>query len=304
MRKTIMKSLSKKQNNKYQVDNAIILAAGTASRFAPLSYEKHKSLIEVKGEVLIERQIRQLKEAGIKEIVIVVGYKKEQFEYLVDKYGVILVDNDNYLHRNNNGSIYAARKYIKNSYICSSDNYFSINPFKKNEECSYYSVIYSRGHTNEWCLSVDEEGIIKDVHIGGVKSWYMLGHTFWDVNFSKKFIKILEAEYELDKTVNKLWEHIYIEHINELKMKIKKYKSGVIFEFDTLDELREFDNSYINNTRSQIIKDIASHLKCLEKDITNIHSFNGSDNSAAGFNFLYKQKQYQYYYETKLIKEI
>ena len=47
-----------------KVDNAIIMAAGTASRFAPLSYEKPKALIEVHGEVLIERQIRQLREAG------------------------------------------------------------------------------------------------------------------------------------------------------------------------------------------------------------------------------------------------
>ena len=39
----------------YKVDNAIIMAAGTASRFAPLSYEKPKALIEVKGEILIER---------------------------------------------------------------------------------------------------------------------------------------------------------------------------------------------------------------------------------------------------------
>ncbi|MBQ1982979.1 MAG: NTP transferase domain-containing protein, partial [Clostridia bacterium] len=49
----------------YQVDNAVIMAAGTASRFAPLSYERPKALISVKGEVLIERQIRQLKEAGV-----------------------------------------------------------------------------------------------------------------------------------------------------------------------------------------------------------------------------------------------
>ena len=34
-----------------KVDNAIIMAAGTANRFAPLSYEIHKALIEVKGEV-------------------------------------------------------------------------------------------------------------------------------------------------------------------------------------------------------------------------------------------------------------
>ena len=61
----------------YKVDNAVIMAAGTASRFAPLSYERPKALIEVKGEVLIERQIRQLKEAGVPEIIVIAGYKKE-----------------------------------------------------------------------------------------------------------------------------------------------------------------------------------------------------------------------------------
>ena len=44
-----------------KVNNAIIMAAGrTASRFAPLSFEKPKALIEVRGEILIERQINQL----------------------------------------------------------------------------------------------------------------------------------------------------------------------------------------------------------------------------------------------------
>ena len=48
-----------------KVDNAIIMAAGTSSRFAPLSFERPKALIEVRGEILIERQIRQLRKDGI-----------------------------------------------------------------------------------------------------------------------------------------------------------------------------------------------------------------------------------------------
>ena len=47
----------------YKVDNAIIMAAGLSSRFAPLSYEKPKGLYGVKGEILIEREIEQLKSA-------------------------------------------------------------------------------------------------------------------------------------------------------------------------------------------------------------------------------------------------
>lgn len=72
----------------YRVDNAVIMAAGFASRCAPLSYEKPKGLFTVKGEILIERQIRQLQEAGINEIYVVVGYMKELFFYLEEKFGV------------------------------------------------------------------------------------------------------------------------------------------------------------------------------------------------------------------------
>ena len=52
----------------YRVDNAVILAAGASTRFIPLSLEQPKGLFEVKGERLIERQIQQLKAAGIDDI--------------------------------------------------------------------------------------------------------------------------------------------------------------------------------------------------------------------------------------------
>ena len=45
----------------------------------------------MKDEIMIERQIGQLREAGIDEIVIVVGYLKEKFEYMKEKYNVIIV---------------------------------------------------------------------------------------------------------------------------------------------------------------------------------------------------------------------
>ena len=284
-----------------KVDNAIIMAAGTASRFAPLSYEKPKALIEVRGEVLIERQIRQLRETGIEEVVVVTGYKAEQFEYLKDKYGVVLINNPYYLTRNNNSSIYAAREYIKNSYICSSDNYFITNPFESDVDESYYAAVYIEGETGEWCI-LEEDGLIKDVKVGGQDSWVMLGHVFWSESFSRSFLHILEDEYEWPETADKLWETIYIEHINDLPMKIRKYPADFIFEFDTLDELREFDDSYISNTRSGILTKIAGELGIEEKDILKVKAFKDENNAAAGFTFE-TEKKYRYYYKTDTLEE-
>ncbi len=279
-----------------KVDNAIIMAAGTSSRFAPLSYEKHKAMTEVRGEVLIERQIRQLKEAGIPQIVIVTGYKAEQFDYLKGKYGVILVHNPDYLVRNNNSSIKAAASYIRNSYICSSDNYFEKNPFEAYVEAPYYAAQYVDKETSEWCMEEDEDGNINKVTVGGRNAWYMLGHVFWDSDFSSKFLQILEKEYDLPETADKLWETIFMEHLDVLKMKIRKYSPDIIYEFDTIDELREFDPSYVDDTRSVLLKKAAGNLNVSEADIVNITSFKSDSTAAAGFEFDCPKGHFKYLY--------
>ena len=287
----------------FKVDNAIIMAAGTSSRFAPLSYELPKSLIEVKGEILIERQIRQIQEAGIKQIIVVVGYMKEKFDYLADKYGVILVENSEFDTRNNTGSINAVKEYLRNSYLCSSDNYFHENPFETEVDESYYSAVYSDGPTNEWCIHVDENDYIDDFTVGGADSWYMLGHTFWSEQYSKIFLELLEKEYDLPETADNLWETFYKKHIDVLKMKIRRYPDNYIYEFDTMDELREFDDSYVDNTRSVILKNICRKLNCVERDIHDIKAVkDGID--AIGFEFIANGKKYRYLYKTEKLEEL
>jgi CTP:phosphocholine cytidylyltransferase-like protein len=207
----------------FKVDNAIIMAAGVSSRFAPLSYEKPKALTVVKGEILIERQIRQLRAAGIEEIYVVVGYKAEQFAYLQEKFNVHLIMNHAYMTRNNNGSIYAAKDVIRNSYICSADNYFAENPFEAQVDDSYYAAVFAQGETQEWCMQTDDKGYISQVHVGGCDAWYMLGHAFWSEEFSAGFLEFRAAQYDLPQTKNLFWENIFMEHLDVLKMRMRKY---------------------------------------------------------------------------------
>lgn len=92
--------------------NAIILAAGFGMRMVPINLETPKALLSVNGEKLIERIIKQLHEAGVKEIHIVVGFMKEKFEYLMDKYGVDLIVNPLYSSENNIFSLALASRFI------------------------------------------------------------------------------------------------------------------------------------------------------------------------------------------------
>ena len=255
----------------YRVKNAIIMAAGLSSRFAPISYERPKGVLKVRGEVLIERQIRQLQEAGIDDITVVVGYKKEEFFYLEDLMGVKIAVNADYAVRNNNSTIKRVASQLGNTYICSSDDYFTENPFEKYVYGAYYSAVYVEGETDEYCLKTKgKEGLITGVTVGGSDSWVMLGHVYWDSAFSEGFLGILDAVYDDPSTAAKLWEDIYIDHIRELRMVKREYEPGVIWEFDTLDELREFDADFIDNVDSEIMDNIARVLECERRDIVGI----------------------------------
>ncbi len=135
----------------YKVDNAVIMAAGICRRCRPLSNIVPKGLFTVKGEILIERQIRHLKEAGISDIIVIVGYKAEMFSYLEEKYHVTVVLNEEYLEKNNVSSIYAVRKSLGNSYICCADNYYAENIFEKYVYESFYTCNYTEGFADEHC---------------------------------------------------------------------------------------------------------------------------------------------------------
>ena len=106
---------------------AIILAAGMGTRLRPLTDNKPKSLVEVAGEAMAERQVRFLKEKGIDDIVMVVGYQKEAFEYLVDRYGVRLVFNEKFDVYNNIYSMYKVRDLLGGSYVLEGDVYMNKN---------------------------------------------------------------------------------------------------------------------------------------------------------------------------------
>lgn len=215
----------------YKVDNAIIMAAGLSSRFVPLSYERPKGVLRVRGEVLIERQIRQLKEAGINDITVVVGYMKEAFFYLEDAFGVKILVNEQYANRNNNSTLMLVRQQLGNTYICSSDDYFTENVFRPYVYEAYYAASYFPGKTDEYCLKTARDGRITGVTVGGADVWAMMGRVYFDRAFSETFRRVLEEDYGKPETAPKLWEDIYIDHIKELRMVMKPYEDGVVYEF-------------------------------------------------------------------------
>lgn len=268
--------------------NAIILAAGKSTRFAPFTYERPKGLFRVKGEYLIERQIKQLKEAGIKDIYIVVGYMKEKFFFLEQKYPEVhLLVNNKFGVKGNLYSLYVAKDYLGSTYLSYADYFFENNPFlgDNSEDISYHACIYRSHKFNEFSVQYSDANVITHVDLGGSYQMAMVGHAYFNEGFSKCFVSLLENEIN-DFRVNSLfWEEYYERHIQDLTLYMKPFKENEIFEFNTIDDLRQFDSDFLYNVDSEIISNICNTLKCSPNNITDINVINaGLTNVSFRFN--------------------
>lgn len=256
--------------------NAIILAAGKSGRFAPFTYEKPKGLFRVKGEVLIERQIEQLQTAGITEIYVVVGYMKEKFFYLEQKYGVRLIVNNEFGKKGNLYSLYIAREHFGNTYICCADHYFVHNPFlyENVDNHSYRACTYQDGKFREFAVECSDADVITGMTVGGEDSLAMVGHAYMNEKFSGTFRKLMEVEINDFGVASMFWEEFYAKHSRQLTFYKQEFCSDEILEFDSIEDLRAFDSEFLINVDSEIISNICDTLHCEPNDVTGIAVIN------------------------------
>ena len=103
----------------YQICNlfvkAIIVAAGIGSRLGELTKEFPKSLIDINGKSILERQISLFKKFGIDNIVIIRGPHREKFSFDDVKY----VNDDDYENHNLLGSLMVAEDELNEDVIIS-----------------------------------------------------------------------------------------------------------------------------------------------------------------------------------------
>ena len=163
----------------YKVKRAIFIAAGFGSRLVPITLNTPKPLVRVKGKRIIETLLDAVVDVGIKEIYIVRGYLKNQFDELLIKYpNIKFYDNDEFNISNNITSLNLVKDKICNSYILDSDLYLT-NPklIRKYEYSTHYLGI-STDRSDDWCLKL-KNGKITSMELGGLNSPLMVGISFW-----------------------------------------------------------------------------------------------------------------------------
>ena len=245
--------------------NAIILAAGFGMRMVPINLESPKALIEVDGEALIERIINQLHEVGIHKIYVVVGFMKEEFEYLIDDYGVELIVNNEYARKNNLHSLRLVADLLTNSYIIPCDIWCDRNPFNKYEFYSWYMV--SDLVDSESSVRVNRKGELVTIseRQGGNG---MIGISYL-LEEESKIVRERLKQYDLDhKYDDTFWETCLYEK-DKMIVQARVVHASDFVEINTYEQLRDLDEDS-NNLKLDIINIIAKVLKTTSSNIVDI----------------------------------
>ena len=252
-----------------KVKNAVILAAGGSDISSKSVYSMPKGLYVKGGETLIERQIRQLKEAGINDIVVVVGYKQEMYFFLAEKYDVTLEINPD-LKKNNINSLYVARKHLGSSYICNCDNYFEENPFSGYEYNSYHATVYKENAGNELIVRKNSSGRILEVHSAEKSGGCIYGHAYIDESLGRRIISYLQDEIDDFRVSSLFWEEFISRHAEDMDMYAREYSADFVYEFDSIQEIQNIESLFLENVSDRINQKICEVLGCGENEIRNI----------------------------------
>ena len=253
--------------------SAVILAAGYGMRMVPINTEVSKGLVEVEGVPLVERHIQHLQEVGVQDIYIVVGFLKEQYEYLIDMYGVKLIVNRDYREKNNLFSVYRAIKHIRNTYIIPCDIWCKENPFRKYEARSWYMVSERMKKSQ---VRLNRKNELVQLEKKGIGN-QMVGIAYISVDEADDFAECC-VEYALQETYDScFWEEVLYEN-GKMMIPARVVAEDFAVEINTYEDLRELDGSsnHLRNDAIEVIMDVMNvdvaditEITVLKKGMTN-----------------------------------
>jgi len=145
----------------------LILAAGKGVRMRPLTLERPKVLIEVAGKPFLSHVIMRLKKAGIDEIGIIAGYKKEMIADFLAEEGIDAVMIEQKEQLGTGHAVLQAREWVKddNFIVLMGDNLYSELDIKKliRDDNFIYMFAMASAHPERYGVVVKDGDFLKEI---------------------------------------------------------------------------------------------------------------------------------------------
>jgi len=263
------------------------LAAGFGMRMVPINTETPKGLLEVKNEPLIERLIKQLQEVGVSDITVVVGFMKEQYEYLIDDFQVKLAVNPDYATKNNFYSLQRVAGILGNTYIVPCDLWSEENPFEEDELYSWYLMGHEEVEQSYFRVNKKQEIITSEKRRKGNRPY---GICYLAEKEAKVVTKQLNIAAEEKRHEKSFWEVTLEDKEKKYIVYPKMIDDKKIAEINTYEQLREIDHSS-SHLETDALINISKALGVPLEEIVNIEVLKkGMTNRS--FLFTCKEQKY------------
>ena len=175
---------------------AIILAAGQGKRLRPLTDNIPKCMVEFQGKSLLAWQIDTMKKCGIKDIVVVTGYKSEAINFPKIKY----YKNENFETTNMVETLFCAEDEITESVIV-----------------SYGDIIYQKDVLSSLIKDPNDISIVVD------KQW----RRYWETRFDDLLSDAESLKIEQNGNISSIGQKVdHIEEIEGQYIGLMKFQKG------------------------------------------------------------------------------
>ncbi|TLD84580.1 hypothetical protein LS70_003270 [Helicobacter sp. MIT 11-5569] len=227
---------------------AIILCAGKGTRLQPLTLNKPKPLLEIKGKSLLENMILHLRKCGVEEIIVVTGYKHHLFDPLAEKLKFEKIVFENYASTNSAASLKSVQDSItKGTFILNGD-LFLTNTFQDSFEtqikwgASQFLAQKILNQTPSWGYITDENCKLLDIDTNAT-SGYGDGIAFFDNAQDLDIIKDSLAKCDdteywetcILKSMDKI--DFYVFGLDSLYTEIDSFNDALISKLITPEEI-------------------------------------------------------------------
>ena len=165
------------------------------------------------------------------------------------------------------------------------------NVYHQHEYHSWYALKYFEGDTEEWPVEVNSDLKITGVKSEGQDTLCIYGPTYLNSEFSQLLFEKIKDIYEDESKKDYYWENVFVDSIEEFELFGNVLHSDVVEEFECFEELVEFDTSYVENPRNEIIETICKVMNVKPNEIKSIESLkNGKSHDS--FCFVVNDEKY------------